>query len=88
MPKVKIEIFEGGKPSATVSVPAWLVTGASGLLPGIVGGRLQDRVELGQIAQMLKSAHAGGTVLEVEDHEANERIVISIVSEEPETVRK
>lgn len=84
MAKVKIEIFEGGKPSATVSLPAWLVTGASGLLPGIAGGRLQNRVEIDQITEMLENPHAGGTVLEVEDHAAGERIVISIVGDEPE----
>lgn len=87
MPKVRIEIFEGGEPSATITVPSWLVTGASDLLPGLVGGRLRDSVELDQIARLLKDPNATGQVLEVEDHAANERIVISIVADN-EAVRR
>jgi hypothetical protein len=86
MPKVRIEIFEGGAPSATISVPAWLVTGASNLLPGLAGGRLRDSVEIGQIAQLLKAPNAAGQVLEVEDHAANERIVISIIGDDDATL--
>lgn len=82
MPKVRIEIFEGGVPSATISVPAWLASGASSLLPGIAGGRLRDSIDLDQIAALLKTPGAGGPVLEVEDHAANERIVISIIGDD------
>ncbi len=69
-------------------MPAWLVTGASDLLPGLVGERLRDSVELDQIARLLKTPGAGGPVLEVEDHAANERIVISIVGEDSDTARR
>src|SRR5262249_18509267 len=81
MPKVKIEIFEGGAPSATINVPIWLLTDATGLLSSLAGGRLKDSVDSGQIEQLLKTAPAGGRVLEVEDHGSNERIVISIVGD-------
>lgn len=83
MPKVRIEIYEGGTPSATISVPVWLVKGAASLLPKGARQRLEQHVELDQIAEMLKNPEASGRLIEVEDHEDGDRIVVSIVGDDP-----
>jgi hypothetical protein len=83
MPKLKIEVFEGGAPAATITIPSWLVTGASKLLPKVVGKELREHIDIEQIVQMANDPQASGTILEIEDHKDNERIVISIVGDAP-----
>lgn len=83
MPKVKIEIYERGAPSATVSVPGWMLTGAVGLLTKIAADRLRDRIDLAEIAELLKDPQASGQLIEVEDHAAGDRIVVSLVADDP-----
>jgi hypothetical protein len=80
--KVRIEVYEGGVPSAAFSVPLWLITGASKLMPKIAGKRLEQHVDLGEIAALITNPQAAGTLLEIEDHMAEDRIVISIVGDE------
>ncbi len=82
MPKVKIEVYEDNTPSVTISVPAWVVTGATSLLPKVAGQRLGDRIELDHIAEMLKNPLARGRLIEVEDHNAGDRIIISIEADD------
>lgn len=81
MAKVKIEIFEGGSLSATISVPVWLMTGAAGMLPKAAAQRLQQHVDLDQIARALKDPSARGQLIEIEDHAGGDRIVISVAGE-------
>lgn len=82
MAKIRIEVFEGGTPSATITIPGWVVTGASKLLPRIAGKGLQEQIDFAEIVELLKNPQASGVILEVEDHKDNERVVISIVGEE------
>jgi hypothetical protein len=89
VPSIKIQIYEGGAPSATVTIPGWLMFGASKLLPKVAGKPLQDRVDIDQIVELLKDPRASGVLLNVEDHKSNERVVISIVDDEgPAAVQK
>lgn len=81
MPKVKIEIYEGDTRSVTVSVPVWIVTGATNLLPKVAGRRLDEHIELSRIVEMLKNPDADGKLIEIEDHAAGERIVVSIAGD-------
>jgi hypothetical protein len=46
--------------------------------------RREDRIELSRIAEMLESPQAKGRVIEVEDHNADDRIVVSVVGDEPD----
>jgi len=82
MAKLKVEIFEGEALSATVKVPAWVVTGASSLLPKIGGQQFAQRVQLDQLAQMLAAPGVSGQLLEIEDHAGKDRIVISLVGDD------
>ncbi len=82
MQKVKIEVYEDGKPSVTISVPGWVISGAANLLPKVAGQRLEERVDLRELKEMLKNPQASGTLIEVEDHNAGDRIVISVIGAE------
>jgi hypothetical protein len=88
MAKVKIEVYEGGVPSATISIPVWVMTSASELIPKLAGKKLRDRVDLEEIIALIKDPQASGSILEIEDHQAKDRIVISIVGNETAPARK
>lgn len=88
MPKVKIEVFEAGERSATISVPVWVVTGASRLLPRISGKRLEDHVDLDAIRALINDPGARGKLLEIEDHEDDDKIVISLVGDDDPAPRE
>jgi hypothetical protein len=83
VPKLRIEVFEGGAPAATITIPSWLVTGASKLLPKVAGKELRQHIDMEEIVRMANDPQARGTIIEVEDHKDNERIVISIVADTP-----
>jgi hypothetical protein len=67
MAKIRIEVFEGGTPSATITIPGWVVTGASKLLPRIAGKGLQEQIDFAEIVELLKNPQASGVILEVEE---------------------
>jgi len=81
MTKIRIEVFEEGAPAATITIPMWVVKGASKLLPKIAGKAVKEHVDLEQVVALAKDAPANGTLLEIEDHENNDRVVISIVGD-------
>lgn len=83
MAKVRIEVFEGGVPAATISIPIWLVTTTSKLIPKMAGKKLQEHVDIDEIIALIKDPKASGTILEIVDHQANDRLVISVVGNEP-----
>ena len=81
MPKLKIEVFEQGSPSATITIPSWLMVAASKILPRMAGKSLQDRIDLEQIAALANDPNANGVIVDIEDHKDNQRVVISIVAD-------
>jgi hypothetical protein len=81
MSKLKIEVFEAGSPSATITVPSWLMLAASKMLPRFAGRNLQDRVDLEQLVALAGDPNANGVIVDIEDHQDNERLVISIVAD-------
>ncbi len=86
--KLKIEVFEDGARSATITIPTWLVAGASKMLPKIAGKDLKEHIDIDRIVEMAQEPGASGVVLDVEDHEDNDRILISIVGDEDEVAQK
>jgi hypothetical protein len=83
--KIKIEVFEKGTPSTTVTVPGWVVRSAATLLPRLAGESVREHIDIDQIMELSKDPNVNGVILEVEDHKSNQRVVISIVGEEAET---
>ncbi len=81
MAKIKIDVLEGGKPSATITVPLWLARGATGLLTKAAGDKLCDQVDIAQVLRAAESPEAHGVILEVEDHEGGDKVSISIIAD-------
>jgi hypothetical protein len=73
---IRFEVFEGGAPSASITVPLWLARNASRLLPKQVEG-----VDIDQIVKLVENPPENGILLEVNDHKAGDRVVISVVSD-------
>jgi len=88
MARLKIEVFEDGARSATITLPTWLVAGASKMLPKIVGKDLKEHIDLDRIVEMAQDPSASGGVLDIEDHEDEDRILISIVGDEDKAIDK
>jgi len=86
--KIKIDVFEAGAPSATITIPMWVVKGASKLLPRIAGKAMKEHVDIDQIIALAQDPQASGVLLEIEDHQGKDRIVISIVTDEPTPAQK
>jgi hypothetical protein len=82
--KIKIDVFEAGVPSATITIPMWAVK----LLPKIAGKAMKEQVDFDQILALAQDPKANGVVLEIEDHRGKERVVISIVPDEPKPMQK
>ena len=81
MPKLKIQVFEAGSPSATITVPSWLMVAASKMLPRMAGKSLQEHIDLEQLVALANDPNANGVIVDIEDHQDNERVVISIVAD-------
>jgi len=88
MAKIRIEVYEDGTPSATITIPLWVVKGASKMLPKIAKKELQEHIDIDQIVELAKNPEASGVILEIEEHKNKERVVISIVGEEVKAVQK
>ena len=82
MAKIKIEIQEGGKPSATITIPLWLARTASKVLPKSVDKNLRDQIDIETILKAAEDSSAHGVIFEVEDHEDGDRVTISIVGKD------
>ena len=88
MARLKIEVFEDGARSATITLPTWLVAGASKMLPKIAGKDLKEHIDIDRIVEMAQDPSASGVVLDIEDHEDEDRILISIVGDEDKAIDK
>jgi hypothetical protein len=51
-------------------------------------GDLNEHIDIDRIVEMAQEPGASGVVLDVEDHEDNDRILISIVGDEDEVAQK
>jgi hypothetical protein len=82
MTKIRLDVFEGGTASATITIPVWVIRGASKMLPKLAGKELRDHIDVDRIVKMTREPEANGLILDIEDHAGKERVVISIVRDE------
>ena len=78
---MKIRVFKGAatEPSTTVSIPVSVLKIASNLIPPNAAAELQESgIDLEAIIRASENPDAHGTLVEVEKHEKNERIVIAV----------
>jgi len=81
MADLKIRKFKGScsAPDTTVTVPGGVLRIASRLIPKQAIEALQkEGIDLEEIIRLSENPEAHGTLVEVEDHRKNERVVISL----------
>jgi hypothetical protein len=81
MADFKIKVFKLGEsePETTVTIPGGILKIASNLIPKQATEALQEKgINLEEILKLSENPDAQGTLVEVEDHKKNERIVIAL----------
>jgi hypothetical protein len=81
MADFKIKVFKQGEsePETTVTIPGGILKIASNLIPKQATEALQEKgINLEEILRLSENPDAHGTLVEVEDHKKNERVVIAL----------
>ena len=81
MTKLCIKKFGEGneKPLTTVSIPLAVIKIAKSLIPQKAKEELQkEGIDIQEIIKLSESPDFTGTVLEVDNHEKNEKVIISL----------
>lgn len=79
MKNLKIEVFEGDRKEATIKIPVAVLRVASKLIPSKHLSSLEKSdVSLSEILEAAASPEVSGRLIEIEDHQDNERVVISV----------
>ena len=81
MTKLCIKKFEQGteKPITTVSIPLAVIKIVKSLIPKKAKEELQkEGIDIQEIIKLSESPDFNGTVLEVDNHEKNEKVIISL----------
>ena len=81
MANLKIQVFKGtaSDPSTTVRIPVRALKIASSLIPGKAARELEEQgIDLEAIIQASENPDAHGVLTEVQDHEQDQRIIVSV----------
>lgn len=81
MVDLKIRVFKVGEaqPETTVTIPGSVLKVASKLVPKQAAAALQGNgIDLDELAKLSMNPEINGTLVEVEEHKKNEKIVISL----------
>ena len=81
MADLKIRVFKDGDsaPETTVTIPGGVLKIASKLIPKQAAVALQEKgIDLEEIIKLSENPDAHGTLVEIEEHKKNERIVIAL----------
>lgn len=81
MANLKIRVFRGGEvdPKTTVTIPVGILQIASKLIPKQAATALQEKgIDLNEIIAVSEHPDAHGILVEVEEHEKNEKVVIAL----------
>ena len=81
MADLKIRIFKSGdtEPQTTVTIPGGILNIASKLIPKQASEALQEKgIDLEEIIRLSNNPDARGTLVEVEEHRKNEKVIISL----------
>ena len=81
MAKLKIRIFRGDDPApdVTVTVPLGVLKVASRMIPRKVAAVLEEHgIDLDQIVDLSKFDEPLGTLVEIEEHKKNKKMVLAI----------
>lgn len=81
MANLKIRTYKQGEsePKTTVTIPGGVLKIASKLIPKQAVEELHDKgIDLEELLKLSENPEAHGTLVEVEDHRKNERVVIAL----------
>lgn len=81
MADVKIRVFKHGEsqPRTTVTIPGSVLNVASKLIPKKAFTALQDEgIDVDELIKLSKNPDVRGTLVEIEEHQKNEKIIISL----------
>jgi len=81
MADLRIQVYKIGnaEPETTVRIPGGVLKFAATIIPKLATDALREKgVDLEEIIRMTSTSGVSGTLVEVEDHQRNERIVISV----------
>jgi len=83
MASLKIRTFYDGntEPATTISIPLKIVRYAKKLIPKKYINALQEKgidIDTDTIIELSQNKEIRGTIVEIEDHQKNEKIVIAI----------
>ena len=81
MPSLKIRTFKGNEidPDTTVTIPLGVLKVSSKFMPKQAAAALQEKgIDLNQILELSHNKDLQGTLVEIEEHKKNEKIVIAI----------
>lgn len=81
MADLKIRVYKGGadEPETTVTIPGSVLQLARRLIPKKALASLQQEgVDIDELIELTRKPDVQGTLVEVEEHKKDERIVISI----------
>ncbi|RYH14341.1 MAG: hypothetical protein EON57_00660 [Alphaproteobacteria bacterium] len=81
MSDVKIRVYRGADQhlTSTVTIPGGILRIAASLIPRRAMAALRDEgIELDELVALSEKAEAQGQLVQVEDHDKNERVVVSL----------
>jgi hypothetical protein len=81
MADLRIRVFKGHEqqPETTVTIPGGVLKVASKLIPKKAAAALQDKgIDLDEIVRLSNNPEVHGHLVEIEEHNKNERVVISL----------
>jgi hypothetical protein len=81
MAKLKIQVYKGAatEPSTTVSIPVRVLKIASSLMPRQAAAELEAQgIDLDAVIAASEHPDAHGLLAEIEDHQKDQRILISV----------
>lgn len=81
MADLKIRVFKGGEtnPETTVTIPGGVLKIASKLIPKQASTALHEKgIEIDEVVKLSENPDARGTLVEIQEHKQNEKIVIAL----------
>ena len=81
MADLKVRVFKGNddEPATTVTIPAGILRIASKFVPNRAVDALKEQgIDLEELVRLSEAPGTPGKLAEIEDHQKNERVVISL----------
>ena len=78
---LRIRVFKGGEtePETTITIPVAILRFASKVMPKQVASALQEYgIDLHQLVELSQKEDVRGTLVEIERHKKNEKIIIAL----------